>query len=191
MPERNIDFGKFGARGIRGSEAVARKLDELAGGIATPVTVRRGLMARLHYLTRSEKSRQAARDAGLTVTERTLKAWLEGRRRPSKTNLDRVDAAYRAVRRRNVARHLTARLNREGRGTRVEIHPLNQSQVPRPLQRVVEYRTMNVRRWDKIVDSWAVGDYQGLDDAWTTDVLPDLGSQWGQYEYVTNVGFAA
>ncbi|MFI1183721.1 transcriptional regulator [Streptomyces sp. NPDC020799] len=191
MPERNIDFGKFGARGIRGSEAVARKLDELAGGIATPVAVRRGLMARLHYLTRSEKSRQAARDAGLTVTERTLKAWLEGRRRPSKTNLDRVDAAYRAVRRRNVARHLTARLNREGRGTRVEIHPLNQSQVPRPLQRVVEYRTMNVRRWDKIVDSWAVGDYQGLDDAWTTDVLPDLGSQWGQYEYVTNVGFAA
>ncbi|MGW2190533.1 transcriptional regulator, partial [Streptomyces sp. NPDC001719] len=32
MPERNLDFGKFGARGIKGSEAVARKLDELAGG---------------------------------------------------------------------------------------------------------------------------------------------------------------
>ncbi|GAA0443536.1 hypothetical protein GCM10009544_02970 [Streptomyces stramineus] len=55
------------------------------------------------------------------------------------------------MRRQNVARHLLARLNRDGRGTRVEIHPLNQSQVPRPLQRVVEYRAMNVRRWDKIV----------------------------------------
>ncbi|MCD9145712.1 transcriptional regulator [Streptomyces albireticuli] len=191
MPEKNLDFGKFGARGIRGSEAVARKLDELAGGITTPVTARRGLMARLHYLTRSGKSRQAARGAGLTVTERTLKAWLEGKRRPARANLERIDAAYRAVRRQNVARHLLARLNRDGRGTRVEIHPLNQSQVPRPLQRVVEYRSMNVRRWDKIVSAWAAGDHQGLDAAWTADVLPDLGSQWGQYEYVTNVGFAA
>ncbi|MGW2370185.1 transcriptional regulator [Streptomyces sp. NPDC001667] len=191
MPERNLDFGKYGARGIKGSEAVARKLDELAGGIATPVTARRGLIARLHYLTKSGKSRQAAQEAGLTVTDRTLKAWLEGKRCPSKANLERIDAAYRAVRRRNVARHLTARLNREGRGTRVEIHPVNQSQVPRPLQRVVEYRSVNVRRWDKIVGSWAAGDYQGLDDEWTADVLPDLGSQWGQYEYVTNVGFAA
>ncbi|MET9647669.1 transcriptional regulator [Streptomyces syringium] len=191
MPEKNIDFGKFGARGIKGSDAVARKLDELAGGIATPVTAKRGLIARLHYLTKSGKSRQAAKDAGLTVTDRTLKAWLEGKRRPSKANLERIDTAYRVVRRHNVARHLLARLNRGGRGTRVEIHPINQSQVPRPLQRVVEYRTMNVRRWDKIVTSWAAGDHQGLDDAWTTDVLPDLGSQWGQYEYVTNIGFAA
>ncbi|MFB7214155.1 transcriptional regulator [Streptomyces sp. NPDC056255] len=191
MPERNIDFGKFGARGIKGSDAVIRQLDDLAGGIVTPVTVKRGLMARLHYLTKTDHSLAAARDAGLTVTDRTLQAWLEGTRRPSKANLERIDAAYRTVRRRNVARHLLARLNREGRGTRVEFHPLNQSQVARPLQRVVEYRTMNVRRWDRIVDAWASGDVQGLDDEWTTDVLPDLGSQWGQYEYVTNIGFAA
>ena len=191
MPEKNIDFGKFGASGIKGSEAVARQLDRLAGHIATPVTAKRGLMARLHYLTTSERTWQAAKDAGLTVSDRTLKAWTQGTRRPSKANLERIDAAYKAVRRRNVARHLTARLNREGRGTRVEIHPLDQSDVARPLQRVVEHRSMNVRRWDKIVGSWAVGDHQGLDDAWTADVLPDLGSQWGQYEYVTNIGFAA
>ena len=36
---------------IKGSDAVARKLDELADGIVTPVTVKRALMARLHYLT--------------------------------------------------------------------------------------------------------------------------------------------
>ncbi|GAA1303613.1 hypothetical protein GCM10009647_021000 [Streptomyces sanglieri] len=189
MPERTIDFGKFGARGIKGSDAVARKLDELSGGIVTPVTVKRGLMARLHYLTKTEHSRRAARDAGLTVTDRTLKAWLDERRSPTKANLERIEAAYRQVRRQNVARHLLRRLNANG-GTRVEIHPLNQSQVPRPLQRLVEYRTMNVRRWDRIVEAWASGDHQGLDDAWE-DTIVDLGSQWGQYEYVTNIGFAA
>ncbi len=154
------------------------------------MTARRGWTARLHYPDEVGQSRQAAREAGLTVTDRTLKAWLEGKRQPSKANLERIDAAYRAVRRRNVARHLLRRLNREGRGTRVEIHPLNQSQVPRPLQRVVEYRTLNVRRWDRIIGAWAAGDHQGLDAAWD-DTIVDLGSQWGQYEYVTNVGFAA
>ncbi|WP_331754687.1 transcriptional regulator (plasmid) [Streptomyces sp. NBC_00012] len=189
MPERTIDFGKFGARGIKGSDAVARKLDELADGIVTPVTVKRGLMARLHYLTRTDHSRKAARDAGLTVTDRTLKAWLDEKRRPSNANLERIEAAYRQVRRQNVARHLLRRLNANG-GTRVEIHPLNQSQVPRPLQRLVEYRAMNVRRWDRIVEAWSAGAHQALDDSWE-DVIVDLGSQWGQYEYVTNIGFAA
>jgi hypothetical protein len=190
MPERNIEFGKYGARGIKGHEAVARQLDALAGYIATPVTARRGLLARLHYLTRTPHARTAARAAGLTVTDRTLRAWLDGRRTPSRRNLERIEQAYRTVRRENVARYLTARLNREGRGTRVEIHPVNQSGVDRPRQRVVEFRTMNVRRWDRIVAAWAAGDDQELDDAWVDQVV-DLGSQWGQYEYVTNVGFAA
>ncbi|KOG31375.1 transcriptional regulator [Streptomyces resistomycificus] len=191
MPERNNEFGKYGARGIRGHEAVARRLDALAGFVATPVTARRGLLARLHYLTRSEHARQAARDAGLTVTDDTLKKWLRGRRNPSKRNLERIETAYRTVRRHNVARYLLARLNREGRGTRVEFHPLNQSQVDRPRQRAVEYRTLNVRRWDRIVEAWAEDDERALDDAWVSEAVVDLGSQWGQYEYVTNIGFAA
>lgn len=37
--------GEYGARGIKGHEAVARQLDALAGYIATPVTARRGLLA--------------------------------------------------------------------------------------------------------------------------------------------------
>ncbi|MGW8987797.1 transcriptional regulator [Streptomyces parvus] len=190
MPQKNHDFGKFGARGIKGSELVARRLDALAGFIATPVTTRRGLLARLNYLTTSATAWKAARAAGLTVTDRTLKAWLAGTRKPSKANLERIEAAYRAVRRSNVARHLLKRLN-SGGGTRVEIHPLNQSQVPRPHQRTLEYRHINVRRWEGMVTAWAAGDPRALDDAWTTGVLPDLGSQWGQYEYVTNIGFAA
>ncbi|AZQ39950.1 MULTISPECIES: transcriptional regulator [Streptomyces] len=191
MPERNLEFGKYGARGIKGHEAVARRLDALAHFIATPVTQHRGLVARLHYLTRTDHARQAARAAGLTVTGRTMKAWLDGKRSPSAKNLQAIEVAYRTVRRHNVARYLLARLNREGRGTRVEFHPLNQSQVPRPRQRVIEYRTLNVRHWDRIVQAWAEDDDAALDDAWVNDATVDLGSQWGEYEYVTSIGFAA
>lgn len=191
MPERNIDFGKYGARGIKGHEAVARQLDALANFIATPITQRRGLLARLHYLTRTDHARQAARDAGLTVTDRTLKAWLDGRRNPSKKNLQNIETAYRTVRRHNVARYLLARLNRDGRGTRVEFHPLNQSQVPRPRQRAIQYRTLNVRQWNRIIEAWAANNDAALDDAWINDATVDLGSEWGEYEYVTNIGFAA
>ena len=191
MPGRNIEFGAYGARGIKGHGAVARQLDALAGFIATPITARRGLLARLHYLTRSDHARHAAREAGLTVTDRTLNAWLEGKRSPSKRNLARIETAYRTVRRHNVTRYLLARLNREGRGTRVEFHPLNQSQVDRPRQRVVSYRTLNVRHWGRIVEALANDDDAALDDAWISDATVDLGSEWGQYEYVTNIGFAA
>ncbi|MER5966531.1 transcriptional regulator [Streptomyces sp. NPDC002057] len=191
MPERINEFGKFGARGIKGHELVARQLDDLAGFVATPVQQRRGLMARLNYLTRSEHARNAAREAGLTVTDRTLKAWTEGKRSPSRKNLERIETAYRTVRRHNVARYLLSRLNRRGRGTRVEFHPLSQSQVARPFQRVVEYRHLNVRRWDGIVGAWVDHDYSRLDDVWVSEVVQDLGSQWGQYEYVSNIGFSA
>ncbi|MDG4858281.1 transcriptional regulator [Streptomyces sp. T-3] len=189
MPERTHDFGQHGARGIKGSEAVARRLDSLAGGVASPVTSQRGLMARLHYLTKSDHARAEARTAGLTATDRTVRAWLAGSRRPSKANLERIAQAYTAVRRKNVARYLLGRLNAQG-GTRVEIHPLNQSQVDRRFQRVLEYRSLNIRQWDRIVTAWSADDPQALDTAWI-DQIVDLGSQWGQYEYVTNVGFAA
>src|SRR5690242_6376972 len=109
MPERTHEFGLYGARGIKGHEAVARRLDSLAGYIATPITAKRGLLARLHYLTRTGHARAAARAAGLTVTDRTLKAWLDGKRNPSKKNLDRIEQAYRTVRRHNTARYLLAR----------------------------------------------------------------------------------
>ncbi|WP_409240363.1 transcriptional regulator [Streptomyces sp. PA5.6] len=190
MPQKNIEFGKFGARGIKGHHAVARQLDTLAGGIATPITARRGLTARLNYLTRTPHALAAARAAGLTLTTATLKALREGKRSPARKSLEQIEAAYRTVRRANVARHLAARLNASGRGTRVEIHPLNQSQVDRPKQRVVEYRTLNIRHWDRIVEAWASENESELDAAWG-DQIVDLGSQWGQYEYVTNVGFAA
>ncbi len=72
----------------------------------------------------------------------------------------------------------------------MEVHPFNQSQVDQRFQRVLEYRSLNIRRWDAIIRSWAAGDVTVQDDAWV-DSIVDLGSQWGQYEYVSAVGFAA
>ena len=190
MPERTLEFGKYGAQGIKGSEAVARQLDKLVDYIRTPITQRRGLNARLSYLTRSKAARAAARAAGLDATDATVRKWKSGKQNPSKANLKRIEDAYRALRRRNVEKQLTRRLNRNGRGTRVEIHPANQSQVSRPHVRAVEMRHINIRKWDRVVHAWATGNTEALHDEWT-DQITELGSQWGQYEYVTNVGFAA
>lgn len=93
--------------------------------------------------------------------------------------------------RHNVARYLLARMNREGRGTRVEFHPVNRSQAGRPRQRVVSYRTLSVRRCGRVVEAWANGDEEALDGVWVSDAVVDLGSERGQCEYVTDIGFAA
>ncbi|MBA0051232.1 transcriptional regulator [Streptomyces sp. AJS327] len=190
MPDRTRQFGLYGARGEKGSQAAARVLDRLAleGGIITPVTQRRGLRARLRYLD-SAPGRQAMREAGITVTPRTLARWTRGEQRPNPANLQRLDAAYRAHRRRNVARHLLTRLNARG-GTRVEIHPLDQTTVPDPRRRSLPFRRLRIRRWDDIVSAWQAEDEEALADAWDTE-LQDLGSDWGKYEWVTSVGFAA
>ncbi|KPI10890.1 hypothetical protein OK074_9070 [Actinobacteria bacterium OK074] len=189
MPDRTHDFGLYGARGERGSQAAARVLDSLVTGITSPVTNRRGLAARLRYLTNSPAGHQAMQQADITVTPRTLKAWQKGTQRPNPANLAKIDTAYWALRRKNVARYLLQRLNARG-GTRVEVHPLDQSNVTRPHQRVLEYRSLNIRNWDAIVTAWAQGDVRALDEAWI-DQMVDLGSQWGKYEYVSSVGFAA
>lgn len=149
------------------------------------------MLARLYYLTRTPHAKGAARAAGLMVADRTLKRWADGKASPSKRSLAQLETVYVHVRRQNVARYLVQRLNRQGRGTRVEFHPLSQSQVSRPLQRDVSFRTLNVRHWDGMVDAWAAGDGRAMDGAWFDDITADLGSDYGAYEYVMNIGFAA
>lgn len=190
MPGRTGEFGLYGARGEKGSQAAAGVLDRLAfeGGIVSAVTTRRGLRARLRYLD-SGPGRRAMAAAGITVPPRVVRAWRVGSRRPNAANLARIDTAYRSQRRRNVARHLLGRLNAGG-GTQVEIHPLHQQAVPDPRRRALEFRRLRVRRWDAIVAAWQAGDEEALADAWD-DALVGLGSEWGMYEYVASVGFAA
>lgn len=195
MPERTLNFGLYRAKGRKSSQLAADVLDRLAleGGIRSPVTTRRGLDARLNYLTNSPAGYQAMREAGITVTPGTLRRWLRHTQHPSQENAARLDAAYRAYRSRNVARHLLQRLNARG-GTRVEIQPLDQSAVADPRRRVIEpvaeFRRLKIRTWDQIVEAWAAGNDAALDAAWV-DWLRTLGSDWGKYEYATSVNFSA
>jgi hypothetical protein len=193
MPYRSLEPGKYGMRGTRASALAAQRLDELADGITSPVDTERGLAARLRYLTASGAGYIAMDAAGVAVTSRTLISWLAEDQTPNRANLRRIDAAYRDLRRRNVARSLTRRLNNNGRGTRVELHPHDQSGVREPHRRtgVAGHRSVNVRRWDAIVRAWATGDEPALDELWTDEVLADLGSDWGGYEFASGVGFAA
>ncbi|WSZ72910.1 hypothetical protein OIA45_48300 (plasmid) [Streptomyces chartreusis] len=47
-----------------------------------------------------------------------------------------------------------------------------------------------MRHWHRIVQAWA-NDDAALDNAWVSHGATDPGSEWGQYAYITNVGFAA
>ncbi|WP_331756777.1 transcriptional regulator [Streptomyces sp. NBC_01506] len=185
--------GAFGAKGKPGGEAISDRLTELAGGLKLSAANERGLEARLKYLTNSPAGYQAMERAGIGVTPRTLIAWLSGDRDPNKANRSRLDAAYGDLRRRNVATSMKKRLNNNGRGTRVEVHPLSQGGVIPSRQRALGVRNINIRpsRWDRLVDQWAPGDVDGMNSEWEDIAEDELGSEWGAYTQVSTIGFGA
>ncbi|MEU6632115.1 transcriptional regulator [Streptomyces parvus] len=191
MAGRWKDFGKYGAAGAPGGEALGIAMEGMVQGIASPVDSERGLAARLNYLTRSDAGYEAMDRAGVHVSPRTLMAWLAEERSPTKANLARLDAAYWDLRRRNVAADLKARLNNGGRGTRVEINPVNQRGVEQKYQRDLAPRSVSVRGvWDRAVDAWMDDDQEELDAVWD-EVLDLVGSDYDGYSFVSSVGWSA
>lgn len=191
MAGRWMTFGQYGAEGVPGKQALARQLDELLTGIASPVESERGLHARLTYLTASSNGYAAMERAGISVTPRTLMRWLAEETHPNRANLARIDAAYWDLRRHNVAKDLKRRLNNGGRGTRMEIYPVDQRNVLPQRRRDIPVRSINVRLvWDDMVDAWLDEDESTLDDIWE-DVIQDMDSQYDAYSNVSAVGFGA
>ncbi len=131
--------------------------------------------------------------AGIHVRPRTLIAWLAGEQTPAKANLARLDAAYWDLRRRNVVADLKRRLNNRGRGTRIEIDPVDQSRVQHRHQRDLETRNINVRGavWDRAVDAWIAEDTQELEAIWDDIIQSTLGTDWDAYTHVSSIGWAA
>ncbi|MFJ8255592.1 transcriptional regulator [Streptomyces sp. NPDC094466] len=191
MAGRWKDFGRYGANGAPGAEALGIAIEGMVHGISSPVGSDRGLAARLNYLTRSDAGYEAMDRAGIHVSPRTLMAWLAEERTPNRANLTRLDAAYWDLRRRNVATDLKHRLNNNGRGTRVEINPVNQAGVEQKYQRDLAPRSINVRGvWDRAVDAWMNDDLTELDAVWD-EVLDLIGSDYDGYSYVSSIGWAA
>ncbi|MEV1093286.1 transcriptional regulator [Streptomyces microflavus] len=193
MAGRWMDFGLYGANGAPGADALGTAIESMVTGIASPVESDRGRAARLRYLTATDAGYEAMDRAGIHVSPRTLIAWLADEVIPRRDNLARLDAAYWDLRRRNVAADLKRRLHNGGRGTRVEINPVNQSAVDRKHQHDLSTRSVNVRDlglWARAVDAWMDDDLEELDAVWD-EIIEDLGSDYDTYSNLSSIGWAA
>ncbi|MEV7658633.1 hypothetical protein AB0O39_31290 [Streptomyces anulatus] len=77
----------------------------------------------------------------------------------------------------------------DGRGTRIEIYPVDQTAVQPGRQRDLRMRPTNVRReWEPIVDAWSTNGHAGLDDLWCR-ITEALGSDHDAYIVASHLGF--
>ncbi|MGA5811069.1 hypothetical protein ACPC39_33800 [Streptomyces cellulosae] len=135
-------YGHYRAAGVSGGLALARQLDERAGiNSLPPVSDPRGLAIRLRYLAWDEQGLAWLRLAQITVTERAIARWKSARQRLLPANLQKLDRAFWACRRHNLVGYYKQRLWDGGRGTQIEIHPVDQQHVA-PNRR----RALNIRR---------------------------------------------
>ncbi|MGW6569276.1 hypothetical protein [Streptomyces sp. NPDC054975] len=187
------EWKKSNADGMKGGEALILELNRIVhtSGIASPVTSKRGLNARLRYLD-SAAGHAALAEQG--VTSRTLRSWMQGKATPSPASRKRIDTAYWTRRRENLIRSgwLTRHLDNDGRGRRMEIYPVDQSQVEAKYQRPnISQRTVTVRYiWADLVDAWATRNQNLVDEIWD-DVISDLDSDYAAYAYVSAIGIGA
>ncbi|MFI1200455.1 hypothetical protein ACH4VR_13555 [Streptomyces sp. NPDC020883] len=199
------NFGKYGANldpgNIHGKIALGQALEDalermiIDGGIKSPATTRRGLKARMNYLTTHKGGPQALTDAGITATPATLRKWTKGTQQPKPANREAIDTAYWNLRAHNVLANPGAfkqHLNRAGQGTKIEIHPINQDVViPTRRRDNLRVRRFQVRYiWDEAVDAMVAGDVDKLEELWD-DVIAELDSDWGAYTYVSHIGLGA
>lgn len=184
-----MGFGQLGARGVPGAVALTATLDEIAHVTDPYKTPEECLRRNLLYLTRSRTGYAYMQDCGIRLDSRKITAWLAEDRSPNSAQQQRLEDAFRLLRRRNMAASLTRRLNAGG-GTRVEIHHVDQSEVDEKHQRVARWRRKNIYRWDSIVQAWSRSDLRDLSHQWQY-VITDLDSDWRQYEHVSHIGFWA
>ncbi|MFJ8473608.1 hypothetical protein [Kitasatospora sp. NPDC094011] len=74
----------------------------------------------------------------------------------------------------------------------MEIHPVNQDLVDEPRRRDnLRIRPLQVRYiWDDAVDALTTADADKLEEIWD-DVISDLDSDYGAYQYVSHIGLGA
>lgn len=183
-------FGRYGASGVPGGAALAYQLDQRAANNGLPpISHPQGLAIRLRYLARDEQGLAWLRLAKVTVSERTIARWRTAHQRPLPANLKKIDQAFWACRRHNLVGYYKQRLWNDGRGTRIEIYPVDQQHVAANRRRALNIRTINVRTdWRQVVDAWNSGDQKALDAAWSA-IADSLGSDHGAYRHVSHIGF--
>ncbi|MFK4152909.1 transcriptional regulator [Streptomyces fungicidicus] len=172
-----------------GAVALTTTLDEIALVTEPYKTPEDRLRRNLLYLTRSRTGYTYMQDCGIRMDRHMITAWLAEDRSPRAEQQQRLEDAFRLLRRRNMAPSMTRRLNADN-GTRVEIYPVDQSDVDDKYRRSARWRRKNIYRWDPIVAAWSRSDLRELTHRWH-DVITDLDSDWRMYEHVTHLGFWA
>ncbi|MFK0297211.1 hypothetical protein ACIQU6_43020 [Streptomyces sp. NPDC090442] len=182
------EWHKYGARGVKGGEALALEMNRVVHeyGVRLPVTTDRGLKARLKYLN-SRAGREEMRAQG--ITDRALRSWQSGVK-PGPANQQRLENAYWARKRENLVRSgwMKRHLENRGMGRMVEIYPVDQAGVIEGRDRWnVQHRRLTVfDHWADAVDAWAERDEDALNDVWY-DLIQEIGSDWNAYSYVSAI----
>ncbi|MFJ3644458.1 transcriptional regulator [Streptomyces murinus] len=182
-----MGFGELGAQGIEGGRALAKSLDER---VFDDVEWRRSDAERLHqalaYLTKKKSAAGTLHAHGITADADTLAAWRSKTRTPDAEQQQRLQQAFRDLRRRNIAPYLTGVLNADG-GTQIEIHPVDQETVEAAHRRNLRVRYKNVWRWDAVIASWARQDSLEMEHLWQ-DLMSEMESDHRSYYYVQHIG---
>lgn len=186
--------GAYGAKGTPGGEAISNRLTELAGGIKSSAGKARGFWARIRHVTKGAKTeKEKARRLG--ISESTWRRWRKGgEKKVPRGSGPRVEKRYQEKRKSQTAQQMKRRLGNNGRGTRVEVHPITQAGVDPSRQRDLGgVRKVNIRpaQWDRLVDQWAAGDVDAMNSEWEDIAEDTLGSEWGAYTSVAAIGFGA
>ncbi|MGQ4517353.1 hypothetical protein [Streptomyces sp. DW26H14] len=197
------EWSKYDAKGMKGSEALVQEITRIVyeSGIKSPITSKRGVDARLHYL---ESAAGRAALAAQGVTPRALKSWAAGKAVPSAQSREKIDSAYWTRRKENMIRSgsLVRILNNDGRGRPIEIYPVDQSHVVGGYSSgpgTGGYGRHNVDQvrsvtgnyiWDDLVAAWADGDTNTIEEIWI-DVIQDIDSMYAAYAYVSSVSIGA
>ncbi|MGW4904469.1 transcriptional regulator [Streptomyces albidoflavus] len=182
-------FGAYGAQGMTGGQALARTLDAAAGYGMPSVRTKSGVIVCLRYLTWGRRGNDWLRTAGIQVTDRTIARWKEGTQFPREANRRKIEQALWLCRRSSLADHYKQRLWDNGRGSRIEVYPVDQTTVALNRSRDLRMRHFNVRtEWAAIVDAWSANDHARLDEVWESMTYA-LGSDHDAYTHVSHLGF--
>ncbi|WP_426405226.1 hypothetical protein ACN9M0_39140 [Streptomyces sp. R-07] len=87
---------------------------------------------------------------------------------------------------------LKRHLDNDGSGRRMEVYPVDRSQVPAERSRPgLQQRSITVRYvWGDLVGAWAAQDQDTGDEIWD-DVISDLDSDCNAYAHASSIGIGA
>ncbi|MFD7552451.1 hypothetical protein [Streptomyces sp. NPDC059816] len=134
----------------------------------------------------------ALRQAGVTVTDGTIRRWFSRVQRPGAANRELLDTAYWTLRAHNMLRilgWLKRHLDNNGRGITLEIYPVDQAMVRGMYRRDLKVRNKKARReWLAFIDAFQAGRERELEARWEEAFIRDIDSDWAAYTFVSHVG---